>query len=69
MNLGPHADFIVAAYAAATVIVAALIAWVLIVTILGAVIGVPILVVVTLWLVYRIARGWLRLRDKRPMYV
>lgn len=45
------------------------IAWVLIVTILGALIGVPILVVVTLWLVYRIARGWLRLRDKRPMYV
>ena len=45
------------------------IAWVLIVTILGAVIGVPILVVVTLWLIYRIARGWLRLRDKRPMYV
>lgn len=45
------------------------IAWVLIVTILGALIGVPILVAVTLWLVYRIARGWLRLRDKRPMYV
>jgi heme exporter protein D len=30
MNLGPHADFIVGAYAAATVIVAVLIAWVLI---------------------------------------
>jgi uncharacterized membrane protein len=45
------------------------VAWVLIVTILGALIGVPILVMVTLWLIYRIARGWLRLRDKRPMYV
>jgi uncharacterized membrane protein len=22
-----------------------------------------------LWLVYRVARGWLRLRDRRPMYV
>ncbi len=42
----------------------------LIVTILvGAIFGVSILVVLTLWLIYRIARGWLRLRDKRPMYV
>ena len=29
MNLGPHADFIIAAYAAALFIVAALTAWVL----------------------------------------
>ncbi len=29
MNLGPHAAFILAAYAAATVIVGALVAWVL----------------------------------------
>ena len=46
-----------------------MIAWLLIVTILGALIGIPILALVTLWLIYRIARGWLRLRDKRPMYV
>jgi uncharacterized membrane protein len=24
--------------------------------------------VVTLWFIYRVARGWLALRDKRPMY-
>jgi heme exporter protein D len=29
MNLGPHADFILAAYAAAVIIIGALIAWVL----------------------------------------
>jgi heme exporter protein D len=29
MNLGPHADFIVAAYAVTTFVVAALIGWVL----------------------------------------
>ena len=29
MNLGPHADFIVAAYAATAFIVAALIAWII----------------------------------------
>ena len=28
MNLGPHADFIVAAYAIAAVVIASLIAWV-----------------------------------------
>jgi heme exporter protein D len=28
MNLGPHADFIIAAYAVTAVVVAALIAWV-----------------------------------------
>jgi uncharacterized membrane protein len=47
----------------------AIIGWMLIFTILGAIIGVPVLVALTLWLIYRIARGWLRLRDKQPMYV
>ena len=46
-----------------------MIAWALIVTLLGAVVGIPILAVVTVWLIYRIVRGWLRLRDRRPMYV
>jgi len=32
-------------------------------------IGIAILGVLTLWLIYRIARGWLRLRRHRPMYV
>jgi uncharacterized membrane protein len=45
------------------------IAVILIVTIIGALAGIPILAVVTVWLIYRIARGWLRLRDRRPMYV
>jgi uncharacterized membrane protein len=43
--------------------------WVLIFTIVGIVIGWPILAALTVWLIYRIARGWLRLRDRRPMYV
>jgi uncharacterized membrane protein len=33
------------------------------------VVGFPILVVLAAWLVYRIARGWIRLNDRRPMYV
>ena len=45
------------------------IGWALIFTIVGAVVGVPILAALTVWLIYRIARGWLRLRDRRPMYV
>ena len=46
----------------------AIIGWVFIVTVIGIVIGGPILIALTLWLIYRIARGWLALRDKRQMY-
>ena len=31
-------------------------------------ISVGIFVTVTLWLIYRIGKGWLRLRDRLPMY-
>ena len=47
----------------------ALIGWALVITVIGAVVGVPILIALTLWLIYRIGRGWLRLRDRRPMYI
>jgi uncharacterized membrane protein len=46
----------------------ALIGWVLVITIIGMVMGIPILIALTLWLIYRIGRGWLRLRDRLPMY-
>jgi len=46
-----------------------LIAVLLIVTVIGAPVGLGVLVVLTLWLIYRIARGWLRLLDRQPMYV
>ena len=41
----------------------------LIVTLVGAPVGIGLLVILTIWLIYRIARGWLRLLDKQPMYV
>jgi uncharacterized membrane protein len=44
------------------------IGWMMIFTIIGAVVGVPILVALTVWLIYRIARGWMRLSDQRAMY-
>lgn len=46
-----------------------IVAIVTIATLLGAPIGFGMLVVVTVWLVYRIARGWLRLADGRAMYL
>lgn len=46
-----------------------IVAVLLIMTLVGVPIGFGILVAVTVWLVYRIARGWLRLLDKKPMYV
>ena len=45
----------------------ALMGWALVLTIIGVVVGVPVLITLTLWLIYRIGRGWLRLRDRRPM--
>jgi uncharacterized membrane protein len=41
----------------------------LIMTIIGALIGLPGLVALAIWIIYRVARGWLALRDRRPMYV
>ena len=46
-----------------------LLAVLLIVTLVGAPVGLGMLAAVTLWLIYRIARGWLRLSGKQPMYV
>lgn len=46
-----------------------LVALLLIVTLVGAPVGLGLLAAVTLWLIYRIARGWLRLFDKQSMYV
>lgn len=40
---------------------------VLIATILGVVIGVPLLIGVGIWVLYRIARGWITLTDRKPM--
>lgn len=51
-------------YAVLWVVIAALSA----VTVIGIPITVGILIGLTLWLIYRIGRGWLRLRDARPMY-
>lgn len=41
----------------------------LIFTIVGALLGILGLVALAFWIIYRVARGWLALRDKRPMYV
>ena len=46
-----------------------LVAVLLIVTLVGAPVGLGVLAAVTLWLIYRIARGWLRLLGRQPMYV
>ena len=41
----------------------------LIVSLVGAPVGLAVLITVTVWLIYRIARGWIRLLDRQPMYV
>jgi len=46
-----------------------LIAGVLIATFIGMVIGIPLMVVVGLWILYRIVRGWLTLTGRKAMPV
>jgi uncharacterized membrane protein len=41
----------------------------LIATIIGIFIGLLGFVALALWIIYRVARGWLALKDGRPMYV
>jgi uncharacterized membrane protein len=45
-----------------------ILAAILFVTLIGIPFSVAIMIGVTIWLVYRIAKGWLRLLDRRPMY-
>ena len=49
-------------------IVWVLVAGVLFVTLIGIPFAFAILGVLAIWLAYRIGKGWLRLRDHRPMY-
>ena len=44
-----------------------LVAGIFFITIIGAVIGWPMIVVTGLWVLYRVIRGWMVLQDKRPM--
>ena len=39
----------------------------LILTVIGVVVGVPLLIIVGLWVIYRIIRGWITLNDRKPM--
>ena len=45
-----------------------LIAWILILSMIGIPVGMGLLVLVTIWLIYRVIRGWLRLGKREPMY-
>lgn len=45
------------------------IAWLLIATLILAIIGFPLLGLIALWVIYRVVRGWLTLKDRRPLPV
>ena len=44
--------------------IAAILNW----TIVGAVIGIPIFIAVTIWWIYRLVKGWIALNKRHPMY-
>ena len=43
--------------------------WLLIITLIGVVIGVPLLLGVGVWVLYRIVRGWINLANRKTMPV
>lgn len=44
-----------------------IVAGVMIATFIGIVVGLPLLVLVGLWIIYRIVRGWIALANRSPM--
>ena len=45
-----------------------LLAGLLVITLIGIVVAVPLAIVVGIWVIYRLARGWLALIDRRPLH-
>lgn len=45
------------------------VAWLMIVTFIGAIIGIPLLLLVGIWVLYRIIRGWISLSGRKAMPV
>jgi|SRR5688572_4857785 uncharacterized membrane protein len=43
------------------------IAWILVFTLIGIVVAIPLVLLVGLWVLYRIIRGWMALAQGRPM--
>jgi uncharacterized membrane protein len=44
-----------------------LLAAILILTLIGAIIGIPLAIGVSIWWIYRIIKGWLKLNDGQPV--
>jgi uncharacterized membrane protein len=43
------------------------VAWLMIATIIGMVVGIPVMLVVGIWVLYRIIRGWIALVNRKAM--
>jgi uncharacterized membrane protein len=45
-----------------------LVGWFLFVTLIGIPLAIAVFVAAGVWVIYRVVRGWLALRDRKPMY-
>jgi len=43
------------------------VAWLMIVTVIGAILGIPLMMLTGVWVLYRIIRGWINLASRSPM--
>jgi uncharacterized membrane protein len=46
---------------------ASVIAFLLFITIIGALLAIPLWIATTIWVIYRIVKGWLALNDNKPI--
>jgi len=44
-----------------------IVAWLMIVTVIGAILGIPLMMLTGVWVLYRIIRGWINLAGRSPM--
>ena len=44
-----------------------IVAWLMIATVIGMVVGIPVMLVVGIWVLYRIIRGWIALANRKAM--
>ena len=60
-----HFDWLISTFW--TALVWLVVAWLLIITVIGMVVGIPLMLVVGLWVLYRLGKGFFALNDRKPI--
>ncbi|MFT5719611.1 MAG: putative membrane protein [Oleiphilaceae bacterium] len=61
-----HFNWLISTFWYAFIMIA--IAWLLILTLIGVVIGIPLMLITGIWVVYRLCKGFMALHKQKPIY-